>query len=237
MNSVLRIIFIAICYLVFCENIVDAITVECEYIVWRSEYTCKLAAQNISGHENVTHVNGNHDPGHTNEDVKRIDFQRMKFDRMPKDFNKFFTNVERIYLSDTGLKKIFKEDLENFSKLLQLYAYDNELESLDSNLFERNPNLEWLDLSKNKLESIGADLLKPLTKLGRAYFEYNPCIVKNAETKSEVEALRQEFIATCSPKPETMQHEYLLGQIELLKAKNSRLKAEIAGKRTLRFFF
>lgn len=60
MNSVLRIIFIASCYLVFCENNVDATAVECEFLDSSFGYYCYLLPQIVTGYQTVIEVNGIH---------------------------------------------------------------------------------------------------------------------------------------------------------------------------------
>jgi hypothetical protein len=210
MDFNLRIYFL-LAILLHVENSAQGISVECKFqdLNWGdvigTVYTCWLQPQTISGHQTITEVTGTHLTGRTNNDVKGINSYdgAFKCDRIPKNFNNFFPNIEAIYFVQSGLKMLTKEDLKQFPKLKILYVHYNDLESLDGDLFEFNTELEEIYFSNNKLKSIGSDLLKPLTKLIWAQFSGNPCtntimVPDVYNDKTGIEKLKKELIDKCS---------------------------------------
>lgn len=119
-----------------------------------------------------------------------ISIKQIKCDRIPKNFQKYFKNLEGIFAFSTGIKTLVKADLDAFPKLKYLDVGFNNLATLPSNLFENNPNLEWIDFSDNKLRNIGVNLLNPLTKLNYADFQSNRCVDKKAQDKTNVRELQ-----------------------------------------------
>lgn len=177
----------------------DAVSVTCEFYVTNREtfgplnkpYQCKAKDLNTVGSfATVDKVSGTHVASKTADDVKLISIKAIKCDRLPRDFHKFFKNLEGIFAFSTGLKTVVKEDLESFTKLRYLDMAFNQLKTLASNLFEANPDLEWIDFSDNKLQSIGVNLLTPLTNLNYADFQSNFCVDKRAWDKNNIHELQ-----------------------------------------------
>lgn len=156
----------------------------------KSPYQCAAKDQNVQGFGTVDNVIGTHQPGKTNDDTKLISIKKIKCDRMPKHLNKYFANLEGIFAFSTGIKTVVKEDLDVFTKLRYLDMGFNNLDTLPSNLFEGNPDLEWIDFADNKLRNIGVNLLNPLTKLNYADFQSNRCVDKRAMDKTNLHELQ-----------------------------------------------
>lgn len=75
----------------------------------------------------------------------------------------------------------------------------NQLESLEGNLFEHNPNLRYVSFSTNRLTNVGHGLLDNLPLLEQARFIRNPCIDVDANTPEEIEDLKRELVVSCPP--------------------------------------
>lgn len=176
----------------------DALTVNCEFNVasketfgpLKSPYQCRARDQQVQGYGSVDSVVGTHQAGKVDDDVKLINIKKIKCDRLPKNFNKYFPDLEGIFAFSTGMKTLVKDDLKVFPKLKYLDAGFNKIDTLPSNLFEGNPELEWIDFSDNWLRNIGVNLLTPLTKLNYADFQSNRCVDKRAWDKTNLHELQ-----------------------------------------------
>lgn len=181
----------------------DAVTVDCEYKTQgffetygplKKVYHCAAKDLRIEGSQaTVDKVSGTHLTGKTSPDTKLINIKKIKFERMPKDFNKFFPNLEGIFAHSTGMSIVLKEDLVGFPKLRYLDMSFNKIKTLPSNLFEGNPEVEWIDFSDNLLRHIGVNLLNPLTKLDFANFESNTCVDRRAQDRQNLRELSLEL--------------------------------------------
>ncbi|CRL02350.1 CLUMA_CG015178, isoform A [Clunio marinus] len=159
----------------------------------KTPYQCAARDQQVQGFGSVDSVLGTHLAGKTNNDTRLINIKKIKCDRMPKNFNKYFPNLEGIFAFSTGMKTVKKEDLDVFPKLRYLDMSNNKIDTLASNLFEGNTELEWIDFADNYLRNIGINLLTPLTKLNYADFQSNRCVDKRARDKTTLYELQLEL--------------------------------------------
>lgn len=125
--------------------------------------------------------------------------QSPHLEYLPSGLEKFFPNLEKLVIAETGLKILEKEDLEVFPALKTLLVNDNRLQRLDSDVFQSNSDLENLNLSGNKLEYLGPDALKSLTKLNHLDIANNLCINQTAQGELEMKRLRVSLRENCSP--------------------------------------
>lgn len=119
----------------------------------------------------------------------------MKF--MPKGIGKLLPNLEGIQISKAKLASIDIQDLKPFKNVIKLYLHSNELEVLDTNLFEFNVELRIVHLARNKLKFIGMNILEPLPKLEKAYFDNNPCINLQAASPHSLAHLKAQINEKC----------------------------------------
>jgi len=179
----------------------DAVTVTCEFYVTGFEtfgplkkpYQCAAKDLKVVGHATVDKIAGNHLTAKSHDDVKLLSMKKIKCERLPKNFDKFFPNLEGLFAFSTGLKTLVKEDMEVFPKLRYLDLGFNKIDTLPSTTFENNPELEWIDFSDNWLRYIGVNLLDHLTKLNYANFESNRCVDKRAQDKNNLHELELEL--------------------------------------------
>lgn len=175
----------------------DAINVNCDFYVTGREtfgplknpYQCAAKDQKVSGHGSVDKVLGTHVASKNDTDTKLISLKKIKTERLPKNFHKFFPNLEGIFAFSMGLKTVVKDDLKDFPKLRYLDMGFNRLDTLPSNLFDNNLELEWIDFSDNLLRNIGVKLLDTLPKLDFANFEGNRCVDRRAQNKNNLHEL------------------------------------------------
>jgi Leucine-rich repeat (LRR) protein len=119
-------------------------------------YSCELTIYN-SGE--VTQINGNHDSGYDNSDVKilsiDIDQTLTKFSSI---FCLKFSNLETIKLSDSNLELIDSNSLQNCQNLKILKFNKNKINGLAENLLSRNTKLTFLQLDSNEIFSLPENL-------------------------------------------------------------------------------
>ena len=139
----------------------------------------------------IDSISGQHQAGFNNDKVEVVDvFQKGPINYFPRGLTNFFKNLKGIRIESTGLKEIHQSDLKDYSKLVALWFFGNDLEVLEENLFEFNPNIEWISLGANKITHIDPFVLAKLIKLKTLYLFSNPCINVLAENNpTEVQSV------------------------------------------------
>lgn len=116
----------------------------------------------------------------------------------PPGIEKFFPNLEKLVIKQTGLKELTQDDLKNFPKLKSLDVRDNQLEKLNASTFQLNEKIEELNLSGNKLTNLGSDFLKHLKNVTKIDMSGNSCINQTANDEIEMKRLRIKLAENCS---------------------------------------
>ncbi|CAG9810509.1 unnamed protein product [Chironomus riparius] len=128
----------------------------------------------------VDGISGTHLPGYYNDNVEAFTSTLGQIHYFPRGLNRFFKNLKGLQISSSGLKEVHQSDLKDHTHLKNLFLSFSDLEILEENLFEFNPNLEMISLGDNKITHIHANVLDKLNNLKYLYFEGNPCISVNA---------------------------------------------------------
>lgn len=126
---------------------------------------------------------------------------------MPKFRDSLAQRLEGLHINKCHLKLIVKEDLKQFPLLRGLSLPDNDLEKLDSDLFDFTPLLEVADFSRNNLKFIGANLLDSLVKIRFVDFSGADCIRRNAQSPGEFDELKVELATKCKNEVPTVASE------------------------------
>lgn len=181
----------------------EGIDLQCDFITVRTVMPVDVSG-NLCGaiglvitnqNDTITSVNGQSAPL-TDVNILHIFHQMINY--FPKGLDKFFPNLEAIQLLHSPLKTIEQADIRPFgSKLKKFILGGNQIESLDSDLFEYNSELRWIGFQENNLKSVGKNILRPLKKLQRAYFDDNECIDKAAMNENQVQVLVAELEEKC----------------------------------------
>lgn len=150
--------------------------------------------QNITG---VLSVSNQTTENFTGDDVKGLitRFQTVKY--MPKGLDKFFSNLQGIWIQHSKLTAIEKSDFETLPNLKFIYLGYNELTTLNSDLFSYNVELLYVNMINNSLTSVEDKTFDKLTKLEHLDFSYNPCINERAFSKAEVRELLADLSHKC----------------------------------------
>lgn len=120
---------------------------------------------------------GDHEGQFTLDNVQGFEADDKNILYFPKNLEKFFKHLEMIDINSGPLKEIHQSDLKPFSKLKCLELYHNDIEILESGLFDFNPDLEMIWLSSNKIFHIEPEIFNHLIgKLRYFSLDQNECI-------------------------------------------------------------
>lgn len=102
----------------------------------------------------------------------RLDIVYNQVVDIPEDTFWDLPRLEGLWLQENKIKVLPKKIFKNLVNLKFIAAEGNELEELDRELFRNNPRLEKLYIGKNKIISIGIDVLQ----FKEIDFSNNKCI-------------------------------------------------------------
>lgn len=194
-------VFIIVCSLVIKA---DAFDMHCDfsadYWPYKAGKICETASlEIISPNQVVTSINGKVGSFYDNQKVEKLHINSRGLQFMPKGLDKFFPDLEAIWIENSELRTIEQDDLKPFSSLKDLYMVNNKIDKLDSDLFQFNPELRAIQFNANKIKFIGRNILSPLPRLDQADFSNNDCINKFAYEKKEFPELIAEMETKCAP--------------------------------------
>lgn len=181
-------------------SIISSLRIDCEYFAIKKLVSiCKVSDLAVSStNETVTGVSGTL-PGIVDyANITSLDIDSSpELEFLPSGIEKFFPNLEKIAIVETGLRAITSDDLKEFPKLKSLILRNNKLSEIDSNLFEFNQHVEHIDLSGNELKFIGTNVLKPLANLKKINISNNQCANETASDPSEIKKLKVRLNENC----------------------------------------
>lgn len=119
---------------------------------------------------------------------------------IPSGIHEYFANIEVLTVNYCGLRVVTSEDFRPLNRLRGVYLQNNELTTLDRDLFVHNPLIEEINLSENKLKNIDNGIWTPLKNLRKVEILRNLCIDEAAIKSTEVEILIRNVIEKCPPK-------------------------------------
>lgn len=160
----------------FCSGI-HSINVECEIV--QNEEFLKYVAKHwtiTTPDVMITSINGHDAPYYLDKNITYLDIHDQTVHHLPKGIENFFPHLEQLAVVNAELESINSGFLKPFVNLRVVYLKHNKITSLDSNLFEFNPEITTLAISHNQLKHIGVDILTPLKKLTYADFSSNGCV-------------------------------------------------------------
>ncbi|CAG9810041.1 unnamed protein product [Chironomus riparius] len=160
-----------------------------------------FSVQNVASHNNVVRLSINNQICHF----------------VPLETDKFFPNLETLRIWSSGLKKLDQNDIKGFEHLRELILPLNDIESLDSNLFEFNKKIKKIDLSRNKLKSVGLALLSTLRTITYINFNLNDCI--DDSFKVNIDKFIEKVRTSCPPTIEMLKNDviFVINENEKLK--------------------
>lgn len=189
-----------------------SLRIDCDYKVEHSVIT-ECVTKNLevrTWNESVTIISGNLLGELIYDEIKTFTVNESPLlEFLPTGIEKFFPNLEKIEISDSGLKNLTQNSLKNLTKLRFLILNNNKLEDIDSNPFEFNNKIEKVDLSGNQIKIFQVGSLKVLKHLKKLDLSNNLCINETADNPFELKKLKINIYENCAPSRETNFFDFL----------------------------
>lgn len=192
--------------LILMAKLSHCVDIECEFrnhtitSDWGERYSCITKKYVIKPDDRlVKTVTGLHLKNHTSANVTQYYARNLSVERFPIGLGEKFANLEVVRFTFCGMRLLFKESMQNLTKLKYLDLINNKIEKLNSDVFELAPNLVEVVLNNNRLKFIGSFILEPLTKLKFISFGGNVCLSSHFKYAHEqLPWLKREIMLQCS---------------------------------------
>lgn len=194
-----------LCSLALLAMFTSAVEIQCDFGNENFDnivglYTCRVTVINMVDQAAVSKVTGTHFSDRNNADVKGFWILENKvLSIIPIGIETFFVNLEAFQWSSGNISSVESSTFQPFPNLLHIDLGDNKLVTLDGNLFQHTRKLQTIYLDTNSLMHVGHDLLTGMTDLTFAYFQGNPCIDAEANTKQQIQDLNLQLPIQCPP--------------------------------------
>lgn len=162
-------------------------------------YRCTVIEVNSIESTTLEKVVAVHDEGRSDYDVEYLWIRDHLLPFVPNGIEQFFSRLRMVLFWSTHLLTISPEDLRQFPRLTHFWSYDNNITSLNSDLFAHNPRARLIEFQNNKIQHIGNDLVTRLSELTRLSFFGNPCTTEVASSREEVLQLAPRLSIYCRP--------------------------------------
>lgn len=146
--------------------------------------------------EGPLQIIGTHKQGKIDKNVEGFWLESQELHQIPHGIESFFPNLKAFYLYDAKLKTVSKDVLQ-YPSLRYLSLRNNELVTLDVDLFEYTPELEVIRFKLNLIQHVGLHLLSRLDNLTIALFNTNACINRDAYDRAQVIELNTQLALSC----------------------------------------
>ncbi|KAG5667221.1 hypothetical protein PVAND_015212 [Polypedilum vanderplanki] len=142
-------------------------------------YSCLTTDIPESTGSYVTEVTGEHLEGRNNYFVRFVEIDGNKtLSLFPRNFSHFFPNLAGFYVTNTLIKTLYGDELNEYGKRLEFFSFGySSLKEVSSNLFGQTPNVEVVSFYNNKISHVGKNLFKPLnvSQMWHLQFYLNNC--------------------------------------------------------------
>jgi hypothetical protein len=157
--------------------------IECEYkdLIGESgkQYFCYVTSATITKPDTkIESFIGVHKSGKSDNDVKGNKFDNTVVEYFPKNLHKIFPQLNSVVISNCGLKRITRNDLNGLENISEFYLDGNQLRSLPVDLFVNMKKLKEISFRNNKLEFVSSSMLIPIlnNKVTRFDLADNPTV-------------------------------------------------------------
>jgi hypothetical protein len=191
-------VFFTTALLISLGNAVE-IQVDCKFILYQGEYTCKLSEIEVPDDRNASFIiGGDHLSGAEDDDVKKI---LVTHSSIPFIITPLFAKFQSasLYINDNGglkriqsnaflgarnlkvvvinknenLRVIEPEAFVGLSQLLRLDLSSNSIESLDETSFSGLNEIQVIDAEKNQISELPANIFASLKTLKQVVLSNN----------------------------------------------------------------
>jgi Leucine-rich repeat (LRR) protein len=143
-----------------------------EFSHGNSSYGCLIENTQTPETKRIT-LSGVHEYGKADNDVTDVSFSDCVITKIPQDLSLMFPNLKYLFICNSKLKKISKNDLIEYRNLELISMMENELEYLSGDLFDGFTRLNYINFQKNKLIFIEPNILDGLGEIKRVDFSNN----------------------------------------------------------------
>lgn len=146
----------------------------CSLLSHSSIYVCSVVeVSRIASNGRVINIIGEHDEGKSNADVTAVQISGVQLDYYPRYLCKYFPNLKSILILSGGLKKLSKFDFIGHEGIEKLMLIDNNIPTIDNDIFDYAPNIESISLFKNSIKFIGDKVFDKMKKLRYVNLKFN----------------------------------------------------------------
>lgn len=185
-----------------------------------SIYTCDAGILS-DGSEIVSAIYGNHQDGKTDADVHGFVLHSQGLAFIPLNVETFFPNIRALDVYNNFITNITNFHLKPFINLVHFAIIDNQITSLDTDVFDGLPFLNYVSFRNNSIRHVGHDVILP--SLGQIHFDLNECIDQIALNATQIDNLKFDLLLKCPPKISQIEHT-LEGRPNMLTNVNSEVK-------------
>lgn len=162
-------------------------------------YQCEVATIDPGTKTEVEVIEGNHQQEKNNSNVGLFYISRINVQRIPRDLEIFFPNLEIFYIAYAGLQEITADDLK-YPNLKRFTSLNNKLRVLESDLFKFTPKLRFIHIFGSPLSYIGEGLFSNLPELVYADLRKNDCVDYVTLSSFDVPELNEKILP-CYTRP------------------------------------
>lgn len=196
-----------ICFLAIGVFVTNGLIFQCHFVItsWLyigSIYDCEAVVQNDGMEMVLNNVTGVHVGARKNSNVRGLTVLDQFTKRIPRNMNTFFPKLIGLIWVNSGLQTVSAEDLEQFPELEVIKIQQNQVTTLEGNLFMHNGPLKSIGFDSNSIRYVGKNLLDNLPALQVVLLRYNPCVNHYANTTETIAALNANLPLMC-PMPLT----------------------------------
>lgn len=200
-------------------------------------YMCESIIESVGDFKTVTQIIGNHQPGRNDFDVKAFSVVNQYLLEFPLNVSNFFPKLESIRVFQSKLKRISRSDLESFTDLKELDLTYNDIEIINSDLFQSNLKMEAIAFNLNPLKHVAHHVFDHLPNLSTLDFRFTRCVNATATANSPMTTFEVifEIFRQCPPTTEMLLKEIMdsegiqeiLGRLEILENNNNNVTRTI----------
>ena len=128
------------------------------------KYRCQAVEFSIIEPGTRTVTFKDHVEGKTNIDVEIFSIYNLQIEIFPRGLASIFANIKNVKMINCAIKEISREDFKGLVNLEYLDLSYNKLRSLPNDLFVETPNLQWIHLSDNDILRLSSKIFEPLHK-------------------------------------------------------------------------
>lgn len=161
-------------------------------------YTCEVRFWIILiDYMAVEDFQGRHDSARKNSNVRGLRVHDMTTKYLPINLCKHFPRLEAIEVVGGKMAKLERNDINIYPHLKVLWLPRNNIETLSSDVFEENLELQKISFYENRLKFIDIDILKSLQHLKYINLELNECIDGFASTDICIKSIEKKIFEQC----------------------------------------